>query len=414
MKNVAAVKMATAYGNERTGRLQSYISNAIQSAGQYILEGRCDDQFPTDQIQGGAGTSMHMNVNEVIATYATLLLEQKIEVHPIDHVNMGQSTNDVIPTAMKITVLQLLDELIETYRELHAGLNEKAAEFAGIIKVGRTHLQDAVPITLGQEFAAHATMAKRDLARIESLKKHLYSVNLGGTAVGTGLNASRTYIQESLSKLREITGYQLVSASNLIDATQYPDAFLEVSAILTVLAANQIKMMNDLRLMASGPRAGLGEITLEARQKGSSIMPGKVNPVMPELVNQVSFQVVGNHQTILMAIQAGQFELNVMLPVVAKNLFESITVLNNGIHQFNRYCLHTIKANPAVCKELFDGSYAAATALSPKIGYDKTTEVVKEVIATGKTLKQILLEQNIMTADEYEAMVSAPELTQLA
>jgi aspartate ammonia-lyase len=318
---------------------------------------------------------------------------------------MSQSTNDVVPTAMKITALQLIDELILVYDEYQIGLTKKAKEFKNIIKVGRTHLQDAVPITLGQEFGAHASVVRRDRERLKKLKQTLLGVNLGGTAVGTAITASTEYIRVAVSYLAKKSGYELYCPSNLVDATQYADGFMEVSAMLTVLAGNAIKFMNDLRLLASGPRAGLGEITFTPRQKGSSIMPGKVNPVMAETVNQVCFQVIGNNQAIFMAVQAGQLELNVMLPIVARNLFESLTILKNGIRQFTKHALETISANTERCAELFNNSLVMSTALTPYLGYDIVATYVRKAINEDKSLKQVLVENKILSEVEYQNLI---------
>lgn len=412
-QSIAMVKYATAEGHKQEGRLSQQMAEAIKQASQEILNGQWQEQFVVDQIQGGAGTSMHMNVNEVIASRATEILATGERVHPNDHVNMSQSTNDVIPTAMKITTLQLLDKLIAVYEIFGTELEKKSVAFADIIKVGRTHLQDAVPITLGQEFGAHSYRVKHDKQRLEHVKKSLYELNLGGSAIGTGLTGSRAYIEFATEALKNISGYPVFASPNLIAATQYPDAFLEVSGVLTLLSANLIKMMNDLRLLGSGPLAGIGEIHLPEIQKGSSIMPGKVNPVMAEMMNQICFQVIGNNQTILMASQAGQLELNVMLPIVSKNICESITLLSNGLTQFITLCLTTLEANTEKCDELFQKSLCMATALSPKIGYDQTATLVKKAVAEKKKLKDIVQEQNIMNEEEFHKFFEPKSLTEL-
>lgn len=412
-QSIAMVKYATAEGHQKEGRLAAPTAEAIKQASQEILNGQWQEQFVVDQIQGGAGTSMHMNVNEVIASRATEILATGERVHPNDHVNMSQSTNDVIPTAIKITTLQLLDKLIAVYEIFGSELEKKSITFADIVKVGRTHLQDAVPITLGQEFGAHAYRIKHDTERLVHVKKSLYELNLGGSAVGTGLTGSRAYVEFATESLKNISGYPVFASPNLIAATQYPDAFLEVSGVLTLLAANLIKMMNDLRLLGSGPLAGIGEIHLAEIQKGSSIMPGKVNPVMAEMMNQICFQVIGNNQTILMATQAGQLELNVMLPIVSKNICESLTILTNGLSQFTALCLTTLEANKEKCDELFQKSLCMATALSPKIGYDQTAALVKKAVAERKNLKDIVQEENIMNAEEFQKFFEPKNLTEL-
>ncbi len=412
-QTISAIKISTAQAHKALGTLDKTIADAIIEAGQEILDGQWKEQFVVDQIQGGAGTSIHMNVNEVIATRATLLLKNKIVVHPIDHVNLAQSTNDVIPSAMKIHTLQMLDTLIKTYEELIRGFEKKTKEFQSILKVGRTHLQDAVPITLGQEFEAHAFMAQRDTQRLLHAKKCLYEINLGGSAIGTGLTGSKAYTTSATEFLKKITGYPLISSSNLISCTQYPDAFLEVSSTLTVLCANLIKCMNDLRLLCSGPRAGFNEIQFEERQKGSSIMPGKVNPIMPETMNQICFQVIGNNQTILMATQAGQLELNVMLPIVGKNLSESLTLLTNGLQAFIKYGLSSLKANTQQCEQTFENSLCMATALSPHIGYDATAQFVKKSLSENKTLKEIIKQEKILNEFEYKKIFDVNTLTEM-
>lgn len=408
---VALVKLAAATANEATGVLSADIAAAIRVAAEEVRRGDHDEHIVVDRIQGGAGTSLNMNINEIIATRATQLLGGKITVHPIDHVNRSQSTNDVVPTAMKITTLQLVDGLRAALADYAAALEKKAAQFAAVLKVGRTHLQDAVPITLGQEFAAHAAAARADLARLGRAKECLYEVNLGGTAVGTGLTASAAYQKIAIEQLATATGYPLRSAGNLIYATQYADSFMEVAALLLVCAGNLIKCMNDLRLLASGPRVGLSEISFAPLQKGSSIMPGKVNPILAETVNQICFQIVGNTQAVFMAVQAGQLELNVMLPVVAKNLFESLTTLANGLNTFTERALLTISANAERCHQYLENSAALATALTPKIGYDQAAEAVAAAIRENKPLGAVLAEQGIMTPEDYAKLLADRSLT---
>lgn len=407
---VALVKIAAAKANEETGVLPKNIADAISAAGEEILRHDHDEHIVVDRFQGGAGTSVNMNVNEIMATRATEILGGKITVHPLDHVNRSQSTNDVIPTAMKIAALQLLDKQIGAYKQYIETMEEKAGEFKDILKTGRTQLQDAVPMTLGQEFLAHASAARADRERLEHTKLCLYELNLGGTAIGTGINASPEYQKHAIEYLAERTGYPLRPAKDLIYSTQYADCFMEVSALLTVNAANLIKCTNDLRLLSSGPKTGLGEITFAAVQKGSSIMPGKVNPVLAETVNQICFQIIGNNQTILMAVQAGQLELNVMLPVVAKNLFESLNALTNGLTAFTERALKTLTANAERCQNLLENSLVLATALTPKFGYDKTTELVNQAMNENKTLKELLLTEKLMSANEFDALLNDPKL----
>ncbi|KKW33671.1 MAG: Fumarate hydratase class II [Parcubacteria group bacterium GW2011_GWA2_53_21] len=408
---VALVKIAAAKANEATGVLPKNIADAICAAGEELLRHDYDEHIVVDRFQGGAGTSVNMNVNEVIATRATEIMGGETVVHPLDHVNRSQSTNDVIPTAMKIAALQLLDKLIGAYEQYALALKEKAREFEKIIKIGRTQLQDAVPMTLGQEFLAHAAAARADIERLKRAKPCLYELNLGGTAIGTGINATPEYQKFAIEYLARRTGYPLRPAADLIYATQYADSFMEVSALITVNATNLIKCMNDLRLLSSGPRTGFGEITFAAVQKGSSIMPGKVNPVLAETINQICFQIIGNNQTILMAVQAGQLELNVMLPVVAKNLFESLNALTNGLIAFTERALKTLTANPERCRGLLENSLALATALTPKLGYDQAATIVKQAMEENKTLRAILAEHNIMTTEEFDGLLNDDKLT---
>lgn len=413
-KNIALIKIVAAEMNNEIGKLDKNISETIIKAGTEIIEGKHNKQMIVDEIQGGAGTSMNMNVNEVIANRAEQILENEIKVHSIDHVNMSQSTNDVVPSAMKISVLQLLNKLITTYKKYLQETEIKAEEFKDVLKVGRTHLQDATPITLGQEFRAHASAIKKDIERLEKIKLSLYELNLGGTAIGTGTNSSLEFAQGCIEKLKQKTGLPLQVSDDLIYSTQYLDSFMEVSSILTVLATNIIKFMNDLRLLASGPLVGFNEIQFEARQKGSSIMPGKINPVMSEMLTQVGFQVIGNNQTITLGVQAGQLELNVMFPIIAKNLFESLNILIRGVDKFSEHGMKTIKANRDNCQKLFENSLTLITSLCPKIGYDKAAEIANEVIETKKSLKQILLEKNILREEEYNEILNDKNLTNIS
>jgi len=407
---LAMVKIASAKANEATGILSKKISNAIIKASEELINHDYDDNIVVDIIQGGAGTSINMNVNEIIATRAEEILNDGTTVHALDHVNLSQSTNDVVPTAMKIAVLQLLDKLLERYEEYAKVMAEKAREFKDILKLGRTHLQDAVPMTLGQEFGAHASAALTDIKRLKHVKDCLLEVNLGGTAIGTGINATPEYQKIAIEYLAKRTGYSLKPADNLIYATQYADSFMEVSATLTVIAANLIKCMNDLRLLASGPRSGLAEIKFADLQKGSTIMPGKVNPILAETINQICFQIIGNNQTIFMAVQAGQLELNVMLPVVAKNIFESIISLTNGLEVFTKKALKTLQVNPEKCQLFLENSFGLATALTTKLGYDKTTTIVKRALTENKPLRQTLIEEELIIEQEFDALVQDPKL----
>ncbi|HEY9578068.1 MAG TPA: aspartate ammonia-lyase, partial [Pseudobacillus sp.] len=331
---------------------------------------------------------------------------------PENHVNMSQSTNDAFPTAIHIAVLASLESLLTTMSKMHEVFEEKAAEFDHVIKMGRTHLQDAVPIRLGQEFKAYSSVLERDMERIQRSRTHLYEVNIGATAVGTGLNADPDYIKSATSHLAALSGFPLVSARHLVDATQNTDAYTEVSAALKICMINMSKIANDLRLMASGPRAGLAEIALPARQPGSSIMPGKVNPVMAEVINQIAFQVIGNDHTICLASEAGQFELNVMEPVLVFNLLQSINIMDNGFHTFTDRCLSGIEANVARLEEYVEKSVGIITAVNPHIGYEAAAQIAKEAIASGKSVRELCLQQGVLTEEEIELILNPFEMTE--
>ncbi len=357
---LAMVKKAAALANMKVGQLDSKIGEAIVEAAEEILEGKFIDEFVVDVIQGGAGTSLNINTNEVIANRAIEILggeKGNYElISPNSHVNMSQSTNDVFPTAARIAILKLTKNLLSELEELYQALMAKSQEFDDIIKMGRTHLQDAVPIRLGQEFGAYAKAIRRDILRIKTASEALYEVNMGATAVGTGLNANVEYIESVVENLREISGLPLNSAENMVDATQNTDTLAAFSGSLKILALNLSKIANDLRLMASGPRAGLSEIKLPPVQPGSSIMPGKVNPVIAEVVNQVAFQVIGNDHTVGLAVKAGQLELNVMEPVMIFNIIQSVEILTNVIQVFREKCIVGITANRERCQAMVERS----------------------------------------------------------
>lgn len=411
----AMVKKAAAIANYEVGQLDEKRKNAIVQAADEIIDGQWHDQFIVDPIQGGAGTSMNMNANEVIANRALELLGAKKgdykTLSPNTHVNMSQSTNDSFPTAIHISTLTLIDQLLQSMEALRDAFKQKAKEFDGIIKMGRTHLQDAVPIRLGQEFEAYARVLTRDMNRIANTRNGLFEVNMGATAVGTGLNADPKYIKRVVELLKEISGYPLYNAEHLVDATQNTDAYTEVSSALKICMVNMSKVANDLRLMASGPRVGLGEIRLPARQPGSSIMPGKVNPVMAEVVNQVAFQVLGNDHTISLASEAGQFELNVMEPVLVYNLHQSLTIMRNVFEVFRKYCVEGIVANEEVCKQYVEKSIGVVTALNPHIGYEAATKVAKEAIETGRSVRELCLQYELLTEDELNQILDPHEMT---
>ncbi|SFL65418.1 aspartate ammonia-lyase [Pelosinus propionicus] len=410
------VKAAAAKANMRTGRMPVKIGNAIVQAAQEIIEGKLHDQFIVDCIQGGAGTSMNMNANEVIANRALEILgEAKGNysiISPNNHVNMAQSTNDVMPTAMRICTITKAKKLIAALEDMAVTFTAKGDSFNHILKMGRTHLQDAVPITLGQEFYAYAEATKRAIKRIKENVKNMHFVNMGATAVGTGLNAEPEYIAFVVEELSRLTGEEIHSADNLVDATQNTDQIAEFSSALKVTALAFCKIASDLRLMASGPRCGLGELSLPARQPGSSIMPGKVNPVIPEVVNQVAYQVIGNDLVISLAVENGQFELNVMEPVMAYNLFNSLTILTNVVNTLNHKCVKDIEANEDRCREMIDKSVGIVTALLPHIGYEQSSAIAKEALKTGASVKELVIANGLLTAAQLEIILSPSEMTQ--
>jgi aspartate ammonia-lyase len=415
IKALGIVKKSAALANMDVKRLYEGLGNAIVQAADELIGGQWHDQFIVDPIQGGAGTSINMNANEVITNRALEILGHEKgnyqQLSPNTHVNMSQSTNDVFPTAIHISTLNMLEKLLETMEYMHDEFKKKAAAFDSVIKMGRTHLQDAVPIRLGQEFEAYSRVLERDIKRIKQSRQHLYEVNMGATAVGTGLNANPKYIECVTAHLAEISGLPLVSAVHLVDATQNTDAYTEVSATLKVCMMNMSKIANDLRLMASGPRAGLNEINLPARQPGSSIMPGKVNPVMAEMINQIAFQVIGNDNTICLASEAGQLELNVMEPVLVFNLLQSISIMNNGFRSFTDNCLIGIEANEDLMKEYVDKSVGLLTAVNPHLGYEVAARIAREAILTGKSIRELCLQYDVLSEEELDVILNPYEMT---
>jgi len=412
---LAQVKKAAARANMEAGWLPQAIGEAIVTAAEEVIAGRFADEFIVDSIQGGAGTSINMNMNEVLANRGLELLGREkgdyFHCSPNNHVNMSQSTNDAIPTALRIAAYQLTGEMLAAMRTLKEGFSAKAEQFDDVIKMGRTHLQDAVPIRLGQEFGAYSRVLGRDIDRIEAAAGQLLSVNMGATAVGTGLNASLSYIHGVTAHLASQLGIPVKPAEDLVDATQNTDAYTTLSAALKVCAMNMSKICNDIRLMASGPRAGLSEIVLPPRQPGSSIMPGKVNPVMAEVMNQIAFQIIGNDLTISLASEAGQFELNVMGPVMAFNLLQSIRILKNGMDVFYRYAIAELEANKERCKAYVDQSFGVVTALNPHLGYEVAAQLVKEALKTGATIKELILERQLLTEEEIEDILDPIQMT---
>ena len=404
-KNIALIKREVADVNGELNLLDKKIVKAIVSAANEIIAGKLDNQIVADQIQGGAGTSMNMNVNEVMAARATEILKNKIVVHPLEHVNKTQSTNDVVPTALRLTVLQKIDNLLVSLRNYQTELKIKGKEFGQIMKVGRTHLQDAVPISLGREFLAQATAVGEDIRRLLQVKSVLSNINLGGTAIGTMSNSSPAYCKMVVKRLSAVTKYKLKLAQDLVYSTQYVDSFTSVSGILTVLSTNLIKFLNDLRLMASGPRAGLEEIVFAERQKGSTIMPGKTNPVMAEMLTQIAFQVMGNNQAIVLAAQAGQFELNVMCPIIVKNILESLQILDKGLGLFTKYGLKTLRANTENCRQLLNNSLVDVTILSKVIGYDRAEKILRKSIVNNKSLFETVVAEKIMSENDFRKLL---------
>jgi aspartate ammonia-lyase len=415
VRALVTVKKAAALANMATGSLAKEKGRAIVQACDEVLAGRFWDQFVVDALQGGAGTSANMNVNEVIANVAVEILGgpkgDYSLIHPIDDVNMSQSTNDVYPTALRISAVRLLIPLSETFAALQEALQEKEKEFAGVLKTGRTQLQDAVPVTLGQEFGAYAQAVARDRWRLYKAEERLRQVNIGGTAVGTGLNAGRKYIYILTEKLRELTGLGLARAEYMMDITQNADVFVEVSGLLKAAAVNLTKIANDLRLLSSGPKAGLGEVNLPPVQAGSSIMPGKVNPVIPEVMNQVAYQVMANDLAVTLAAQAGQLELNAFLPLIARNLLESMEILNNGVRVFIDRCIKGITADTERCRVLLEESYGLLTALTGHIGYGKAAEVAQTVVRDGKTVREAVLDTGLLDEETLDKILDPYEMT---
>lgn len=414
--SLAEIKKAAARANFKAELLTEEVKDAIVKASDEIIEGKLHDQFICDPIQGGAGTSGNMNANEVIANRANEIMGGELgtydKVHPNDHVNMGQSTNDVFPTSGKLAALKLIPRTLEELEKLHQSLLKKAEEFDSVIKMGRTQMQDAVPIRLGQEFHAYASVIKRDISRITSAFETLKTINMGASAIGTGINVDTTYFENVVPMLSEITGMDLKQADDLVDGTQNLDGFVNVSGSLKTLAVSLSKISNDLRLMSSGPRTGFGEINLPAKQNGSSIMPGKINPVIPEVVSQVSFNVIGNDVTITMAAEGGQLELNAFEPVIFYNLFESITTLANGIKTFRENCIDGITANEERTKKLVHDSVGIITAIVPHVGYKASAKIADRAIETGESVRDLVLSEDLLTEKELDEILDEFAMTE--
>lgn len=418
INGIVMVKKAAAITNEASGKLDSKIAQAIIKACDEILAGQFRDQFIVDAIQGGAGTSANMNANEVIANRAIEILggtkgDYSI-VHPNDHVNMSQSTNDVIPTAGKLTVLKILPKTITELEKLEKAMEEKETEFDDILKMGRTQLQDAVPMRLGQSFGAFAHVLKRDIKRLKNVMEEMKVLNIGATAIGTAINVEPYYLGNIAYELSKVSGVSLKQADDLFDATQNLDGFVSVSGALKTCAVNISKISNDLRLMSSGPRTGLSEINLPARQNGSSIMPGKINPVIPEVVSQVAYLIIGHDCTITMAAEAGQLELNAFEPVLFHHLFESIDTLKEAAMTLTKHCITGITANKEQCEEYIEKSVGISTALCPYIGYAKSAEIAKKSLKTGVSVKQLVLEEGLLEEEELKEILKPEKMTEPA
>jgi len=409
------IKKCAAQANLATGRLNGELAAAIVKAADQALAGQLADQFVVDPFQAGAGTSHNMNVNEVLANRANEILGGRLgeyaQVNPNDHVNMAQSTNDVFPTAMRLAALELAEGVMRELEGLTTTLRHKAQEFDGILKSGRTHLQDAVPIRLGQEFGAYAAALENNRATIQRALPGLRELGIGGTAVGTGLNAEESFIDQIVEGLACETGQEVLRSKNLVERMQNMDPFVTLSSALKGTAVNLIRIANDLRLLSSGPRTGLGEINLPPMQPGSSIMPGKVNPVMAEVTDMVCFQVMGADLTVALAAQAGQLELNVMMPVLAYNLLFSLEILKNCLRQFHNLCVAGITANEERCRSYLDQSVGLATVLAPSIGYAAAAEVAKESAQSGKSIRQVILERGILSEQALDEVLSPYPLT---
>ncbi|GAB2624589.1 aspartate ammonia-lyase [Streptomyces capparidis] len=411
---LAAVKEAAARANEDLGLLAPEKADAIAAACREIRDGRLHDQFVVDVLQGGAGTSTNMNANEVIANRALEILGHARgdyrHLHPNEHVNLGQSTNDVYPTAVNVATVLAARELLAAMSVLRDAFAAKAAEFRDVLKMGRTQLQDAVPMTLGQEFSCYAVMLDEDISRLSEAVLLVHEINLGATAIGTGLNAPDGYAEAARRHLADLTGLPLVTAANLVEATQDCGAFVHLSGVLKRIAVKLSKSCNDLRLLSSGPRAGLNEINLPPVQAGSSIMPGKVNPVVPEVVNQVAFQVIGNDVTITMAAEAGQLQLNAFEPVIWHALAESITHLRNACLVLARRCVSGITANTETLRAAVENSIGLVTALNPHIGYGAATGIAKEALATGRGVAELVLEKGLIPPDRLAELLRPEQL----
>lgn len=418
VRGLAAVKLAAARTNRELGLLDAERADAIEQACHDVLAGRLADQFVVDVVQGGAGTSSNMNANEVIANRALEILGHPkgdyARLHPNDHVNLSQSTNDVYPTAVKLGTIFAARELLAALEELEDACAAKAMEFRTVVKMGRTQLQDAVPMTLGQEFGSYAVTIGEDRLRLAEAELLIHEINLGATAIGTGLNAPHGYAETACRHLAEVTGLPLVTAVDLIEATQDVGAFVHLSGVLKRVAVKLSKICNDLRLLSSGPRAGFGEINLPAVQSGSSIMPGKINPVIPEVVSQVAYEVIGNDVTITMAAEAGQLQLNAFEPIIVHCLHKSISHLEAACRTLTARCIRGITANTEHLRRTVEQSIGLVTALNPHLGYATATAIAQEALATGKGVAELVLEHGLLTDAQLQELLSPERLANLS
>jgi len=412
---LACVKQAAAMANNELGLLDEKRAQAIRLACEEVRAGKLLQEFVVDVIQGGAGTSTNMNANEVICNRALEILGHRKgeyrHLHPLDHVNMSQSTNDVYPTAVKLALQFGIRRLIGEMRALRLAFEAKAAEFSDVLKVGRTQLQDAVPMTLGQEFSTYAVMLGEDESRLAEAAALVREINLGATAIGTGINAHPDYAALATQRLSEVSGFEFLVSPNLVEATQDAGSFVQLSGVLKRVAVKLSKTCNDLRLLSSGPRAGIGEINLPAVQAGSSIMPGKVNPVIPEVVNQIAFEAIGNDITVTMAAEAGQLQLNAFEPIIAHSLFKSLAHLAAGCRTLAERCVQGITANRERARRLMDDSTALVTALNPIIGYARASEVAQEALSSGRRVADLVLEKGWMTREQLDDALRPEALT---
>ena len=409
VKSIVETKKASAIANKNSGALKEDVANAIIKACDDILSGKYVENLIVDAIQGGAGTSFNMNANEVIANVAIEYLggekgNYKI-VHPNDHVNCGQSTNDVYPSAGKITIIKLLKKAIVALEDYYDALMKKSVEFEDVVKMGRTEMQDAVPVTFGQVFKAYAAPIKRDIKRFNQAIKELSVLNMGGTAIGTGITADKEYIKNIVPELSKVCGIEFTQADDLVEATQNLDSFVFVSGIVKSCATTLSKTANDLRLMSSGPRTGFGEINIPAKQNGSSIMPGKVNPVIPEVINEIAFNIIGNDTTVTMAVEAGQLELNAFEPIIFYCLFESIETLTNGVKVFKTDCIDGITVNEDVCVDEIEKSIGIVTALCPYIGYTRAADLAKKALKEKRNIRDILIEEKVIEPTKLDSVL---------